>query len=686
MQQHQYDAIIIGAGHNGLVTAGYLAQEGLKVLVLERLEMVGGAVVTDELTPGFNIPYCAYILHIMQGRVIDDLKLRDNGLDIIPFTTFRFDPFPDGNHIMTYRENHKNARELARFSEKDAQAFPEWASFWERASAILHSYWFREPPTIAEVYQDVRGTSDEEVWETMLTVSMRDLVDRYFEHPQVKAHFIDAQDAGDPSAPGSILSLAYLRVNAFTKPENYGIPRGGMSQLPFAMARYAESLGVEIRLNTVVDKVIVENGTAVGVRLENGEEIRSFMVVSNADPKRTYNDLVDSADVDPATRSKVDGLTTRANCVKLLVALRELPDFSSYLGQGYDPRLTAYFRICPSVEYFQQSWDDAKNGYPSSCPVMNVQMPSIYDKSLTPPGHHVLSAWTLYAPAELKEGSWDVEGPKVGEKLIDILTTYAPNFRESIVDWTLQTPEDIEIRQFLTDGNIRHIDITSKQIFHRPHALPLDHRPLLHVRLGHPPRRRDHRRPGLQRRQGHPQRPGARRRLAPVLPPHHLLPLGCRLQRLQSPFHQPTPERPFLIRREIGITRRRRHRFPLYNPVRPDALCQGHHGCNKCRRQPRPLQLLRQRSPATRARASGPGQDHPLHPRRLQFRRYVLSKPLHVRHVAQVPDRRVHILVHLAYRLLFLKVPHHVQRHDPVRVPIHLRRIESPVHRLPFLG
>ena len=333
MQQHEYDAIIIGAGHNGLVTAGYLAQEGLKVLVLERLEMVGGAVVSDELAPGFTIPYCAYILHIMQGRVIDDLKLRDNGLDIIPFMTFRFDPFPDGNYIMTHRENHRNAAELARFSERDARAFPEWTSFWERASAILHRYWFREPPTIAEVYQDVRGTSDEEVWETMLTVSMRDLVDRHFEHPQVKAHFIDAQDAGDPSAPGSILSLAYLRVNAFTKPENYGIPRGGMSQLPFAMARYAESLGVEIRLNTVVDKVIVEDGTAVGVRLENGEEIRSFMVVSNADPKRTYRDLVDAADVDAATKTKVDGLSTRANCVKLLVALRELPGLQQLPGR-----------------------------------------------------------------------------------------------------------------------------------------------------------------------------------------------------------------------------------------------------------------------------------------------------------------------------------------------------------------
>jgi phytoene dehydrogenase-like protein len=200
------------------------------------------------------------------------------------------------------------------------------------------------------------------------------------------------------------------------------------------------------------------------------------MVISNADPKRTYNTLVDASDLSDGTLRRVNSLTTRANCVKLLVALSGQPDFSRYLGQGYDPRLAAYFRICPSVDYFQQSWDDAKNGLPSSCPVMNVQVPSIYDPSLAPGGHHVLSAWTLYAPAQLKEGSWETEGPKVGEQLIDILSEYIPNFRESIVEWTLQTPQDIEARQFLTDGNIRHIDITSRQIMagRMPYRSPIE--------------------------------------------------------------------------------------------------------------------------------------------------------------------------------------------------------------------
>ena len=347
MQQTQYDAIVIGAGHNGLVSAAYLAKEGLKVLVLERLERVGGAVVSEVLSPGFTVPFCSYVLHILQGRVIDDLELREHGLDIIPFVASRFDPFPDGRYIMTYRERHKNAEELRKFSEHDAQAYPEWASFWERASGLLHRYWFREPPTLAQVYEDVRGTSDEEVWDTMLTVSARDLIDRYFEDDTVKAHFIDAQDAGDPSAPGSVLSLAYIRVNQFTKPENYGIPRGGMSQLAFAMARSAEAKGVEIRLNARVEKVIVEDGVAQGVRLSDGEEIRSFMVLSNADPKRTYNTLVDASDLSDGTLRRVNSLTTRANCVKLLMALSELPDFSRYLGSGIRPPADRLFSDMP---------------------------------------------------------------------------------------------------------------------------------------------------------------------------------------------------------------------------------------------------------------------------------------------------------------------------------------------------
>ncbi|MFQ5933759.1 MAG: phytoene desaturase family protein [Dehalococcoidia bacterium] len=478
MDKDQYDAIIVGAGHNGLVTAGYLAKDGLSVLVLERQDVIGGACITEELYPGFRIPYCAYICYLLQGRVIDDLELREHGLEIIPLEYDSIHPFLDGKYMQAgeRHEHQEMAEQVAKFSEQDARMYPEWASFWERAADIMYRYWLKEPPTFAQVFEDLRGTRNEQVWETMLTVSMRDLLDEHFESEHVKANFVQAMDTGDPSVPGSILSTTYYHCSRFTKPENLGIPRGSMGSITQAMARSAQARGVEIRVGTLVDKVVVEDGVARGVVLANGDEIKSRIVISDAGPKRTYLSLVNTGDLPEEFVSRVKNLTTRANCVKFLAALKELPDFSRYLGKDFDPRRIASIHICPTVEYYQQSWDDCKNGRPSSCPIMDVQIPSTYDPALAPPGHHVLSCWTLYYPAEPKEGSWDDLGKKVGEQIIDVLTEYAPNFRSSIIDWTAQTPKDIEIREGMTDGNIRHIDITLQQIFARrmPYRSPIE--------------------------------------------------------------------------------------------------------------------------------------------------------------------------------------------------------------------
>ncbi len=473
----EHEAIVIGAGHNGLVTANYLAMDGLSVLVLERQDVIGGACVTEELYPGFKVPYCAYICYLLQGKVIDDLALREHGLEIIPTVYGHFHPFPDGKFIQLddQHEQRGNTAQIAEFSDHDAKAYPEWASFWDRASDIMYRYWLKEPPTFAQVFEDLRGSRDEEVWETMLTVSVRDLLDQYFESDYVKAYFVQAMDTGDPSAPGSVLSATYYECSRFSKRENVGIPRGGMGSITQSMAKSARARGVEIRTGASVDRIMVENGVARGVRLASGEEIRSSIVVSDADPKRTFLKLVEPQHLDEDFIRRVKGLTTRANCVKFLAALREIPDFSAYLGNDYDPRRVAQFTICPSVDYYQQSWDDCKSGRLSSCPIMDVQIPSIYDPALAPPGHHVLSCWTLYYPAELTKGSWDDVGKKVGEQIIDILSEYAPNFRSSLVDWTAQTPKDIETREGMTDGNIRHIDITPQQIFSRrmPYRSPI---------------------------------------------------------------------------------------------------------------------------------------------------------------------------------------------------------------------
>lgn len=476
MRNPQYDAIIIGAGHNGLVTAGYLAKEGLRVLVLERLDKVGGACVTEEIFPGFYGPFCAYICYMLQGKVIDDLKLREHGLEIIGLaggskTWFRLHPFPDGTYLKVPGMGApvEEASEIRKFSEKDALAYWRWEEFWRDASGLLYDYFLTEPPTLAELVEKVRGSRQEQVLEKMLTWSIMDLIDEHFEDKRVRAHMIGIPEM-DPRAPGSIMSAAYFRASQFSRPQDKGIPRGSMGAITSALAEAVRRLGGEIRTNALVREIIVEDGTAKGVRLANGEEITSFIVVSNADPKRTFTTLLGREGLDDSTRERVRATKTRAGCVKFLAALRELPDFSRYLGPDYERGCIYSIYINPSEEYFFQSWEDCQAGQPSTCPVMHIQIPSVVDPGLTPRGGHILSNWVIYEPPHLRNGSWDDAKKQVGEQIIDILTEYAPNFRTSLIDWTVQTPADLETRVGLTDGNIRHGDMIPQQMLASRHA------------------------------------------------------------------------------------------------------------------------------------------------------------------------------------------------------------------------
>ncbi len=459
-----YSAIIVGAGHNGLVAANYLAKAGGRVLVLERRDFVGGACITEELFPDFRVSSCSYICHMLQGKVIDDLELRKHGLDIHPVDPYRFQPFPSGNYMLRWHDEQRNAEELARLSPRDVEGYGRFQDFMRRAAGILHRYFLESPPTLAQVTEDVRGTRDEAVWERMLTGNMRDLVEEHFVSPEVRAVFIDAEDAGDPRAPGSIMSVAYNDTDIFTEDQNFGIPHGGMGGITQAMARAAESLGAEIRTNAAVERILVRDGRAVGVELADGDRIEADVVLSNADPKRTFLSLVDEKDLSPEVVRGIRRLKTDVSYLKFHAALDELPDFTHQLGSRYDENFLVQVRICPSVEYFQQSADDARGGRPSSTPVMHIQIPSVVDKSLTPEGKHVMSIWVLYAPVRPRKGTWDDLREQTGEQLIDIIGKYAPNFRQSVRDWELFTPVELEERVGLTDGNIRHLDITSAQI------------------------------------------------------------------------------------------------------------------------------------------------------------------------------------------------------------------------------
>ena len=461
--------VIVGGGHNGLVAAGYLGRAGLDVQVLERRDVVGGAAVTEEWFPGFHISTCSYVCHILQQKVIDELELRKHGFHVYPLDPGRLHPFPDGRAIRLWHDDEKTAEEIRQFSPEDAEAWLDWADFWHRAVGILSDYYLQPPPSLAEITERFKDEEEEELLETLLTVPLRDLIDRTFVSEEMKAiASIGAIDMGNLSAPGSAYIMALYRFSAYRKDtENYGIVRGGMGSITQSMARSAESAGVSIRTGAEVQRILTQDGQATGVELANGEVIEADLVLSNADPKRTFTKLLDGADVDQEVVDEVEALKTQSASAKFLCSLRELPDFSRHLGDDYDPKHLSMINLAPSTDYCESSWNDATNGRLPETPVIQVQIPTVYDPSVAPEGQHVLSMWVFFVPAHLKDGSWSEMRQEFGERLIDEMCRYAPNFRDAIIDWTLLTPEDIEDRIGLTDGNIRHLDMVPQQMMSR---------------------------------------------------------------------------------------------------------------------------------------------------------------------------------------------------------------------------
>lgn len=462
-ESYDFDAIVLGAGHNGLTAAAYLGRAGLKVLVLERRANVGGACSTEELFPGFRFSSCAYICHLLQEKVIEDLELRKHGFRVYPLDPVKFSPFPDGRALLIWDDIEKSQEAIAAFSRQDAKAYPRWLDFWRRASGIIYPYFLTCPPTLEELAIHVQGTRDESTLNTLLTLSMTDLVTDFFESEYIQGSFIQAQDVGDPNVKGSALCYALQRCDIFSNPESTGIVHGGMGSITQAMRRAAETYGVDIRTGAQVKKIVVAKKQAQGVQLDDDQIITSRVVLSNADPKRTFLNLISSEDLDPHFRSQIEGLRTHAAYLKFHASLKELPDFSRYLQGISGEQALAMIKICPSIEYYQKSWNDAHQGRPAENPVMEVQIPTVFDRSLVDGDGHVMSVWGLYAPVSPAGTDWPSIRQEVGNSLINTLSTYAPNLHDAILDWSLFTPDDLSQRVALTDGNIRHIDIVPSQ-------------------------------------------------------------------------------------------------------------------------------------------------------------------------------------------------------------------------------
>ncbi len=462
----QADCIVIGAGHNGLVAATYMAKAGRRVVVLERREIVGGACVTEELFPGRRIGTCAYICHMLHEQVIADLELRKHGLKILALDPTALYPFPDGSHMFAWHDDRRTADEISRISRHDAVAFPEWNRFWRRSAGILKRYFLRAPPTVSQMMADARGTEDERVLETLLTVPVKDMADSMFESNAIKAAAVGTGDYGALDAPGSALAHAYFKVSLLTADEDYGLVQGGMGGITQAMAKSAVAAGVEIRTDAEVSQVLVSKGGAVhGVKLGLGDVIEAANVVSNADPKRTFLQLVPEGALPAPFTDSVRRLKTRSASLKLHASLKRLPDFSRFLGPDYASRIPPMIRINPSLDNFLASWRDAQDGIPTRHPVMQVQIPTVLDDTLAPSGQHVMSVWVTFEPAHPAGATWAEIKDVVGQQVIGAIEPYAPDIRDCIEELDVFTPADIKARVGMTDGNIRHLDLLPQQLF-----------------------------------------------------------------------------------------------------------------------------------------------------------------------------------------------------------------------------
>jgi phytoene dehydrogenase-like protein len=459
------DCIVIGAGHNGLVAANYLARAGLSVIVLERRDIVGGACVTEELFPGRLMGTCAYICHMLHEKVMADLEFRRHGLEILPLEPAALFPFPDGSSFFMWHDDRRTADEIAGISKHDAAAYPGWVEFWKRAAAILKRYFLQPPPTLSQMAADARGTADEQVLETLLATPVKDIADAMFESDAIRAAGVGTGDYGALDAPGSALAHAYFKVSLLTAHEDYGIVRGGMGGITQAMARSAVGAGVTIRTGAAVRDVVIRRGGVRGARLTDGSVIEAPVVLSNADPKQTFLRLVPEGTLDTRFTEAVGRLKTRSASLKLHATLKRLPDFSRYLEPDYERRLPPMVRINPSLDNFLASWRDAQDGVPTRHPLMQVQIPTVLDDSLAPRGQHVMSVWVTFEPPRPRHGTWSAIKRDVGEQVLAALKPYAPDIRDCIEEWDVFTPADIEERIGMTDGNIRHLDLLPQQLF-----------------------------------------------------------------------------------------------------------------------------------------------------------------------------------------------------------------------------
>ncbi|MBE4720411.1 NAD(P)/FAD-dependent oxidoreductase [Pseudarthrobacter sp. AB1] len=455
----KFDVIVVGGGHNGLVASYYLASTGLSVCVLERRHCLGGGANSEEIFSGFNVSTCAYALHVLQPRIIRDLRLIEHGLDIIPLEPASTHLFPDGSKVPFYLASATKTRAaISALSPSDGAGFDKWEAYWDRVAALVGKYAFDvTPPSLETLRSTARGTEDESLVDELIDGTLTGLLDRMFESDAVKVALGSQFHplARTPDEPGVLLGCAALAVGRLIDPKYRGIPRGGMGAFVDSLARAARSVGVVIRCGAEVSQVLVSNGRAHGVQLSDGQVLQADRIIANCDLRRLSDLLPTDSDGASGGLDRPAGHDTFST-MKFHAAVSEVPDLSKWFGKD-EIELTARVSLVPSLESFYGAYSAARDGRIPAHPLIVLQIPTVLDTSLAPSGQHIVSAWVRSVPWSPQVGNWDELRSQVGEQLIALITEYAPNFADSLIDWVLYTPKDIETRIGMTDGNIHHV-------------------------------------------------------------------------------------------------------------------------------------------------------------------------------------------------------------------------------------
>ncbi|MGD9722998.1 MAG: phytoene desaturase family protein [Pirellulales bacterium] len=491
-----YDVIVIGGGHNGLVAAAYLARAGRTVCVLERRNVLGGAATTEELWPGYRVSTAAYVVSLLLPEIIRELRLTEYGFRVLPRSPSSFTPLDDGRSLLMGPAPGLNQREIARFSTRDAECYPRYEALLDRVARALEpalaspapdllplpTTWrrrslgkrLRDARTGWQLYSALGGLGNDmpEALE-LLTGSARLILDRWFETDVLKATL--ATDAiigafAPISAPGSAyVLLHHVLGEAGGARGVWGYVQGGMGGLATALSGACKDLGVEVIRDAAVRRIVVAEGRAAGVVLDDGREFTAATVASSVDPRWTFERFLQPADLPAEFLAAVRRIDYSSASAKVNLALAEPPQFLARDREvgpdGVGPHHHGTMHIGSTLDYLERAYDDAKYGRPSNEPILELTMPTSVDHTIAPPGKHILSMFVQYAPYQLAEGDWDSQREAFGDRCIEVLARYAPNVPPAILHRQVLTPLDLERTFGLTGGNIFQGAMSLGQLF-----------------------------------------------------------------------------------------------------------------------------------------------------------------------------------------------------------------------------